>query len=158
MIKNVLKGIGIIIIAILQLAVLTKISILGAVPNLILIIAIALMLRNRPHEAFLIALLGGMILDIGSPLKFGVLTIIYLIILVLIYLLINKVSLIPNYFFTLLVFIGSFLIFNFLVSLFYSGSLHWEIVSDSIINTLWGILGLFLVQRFIKVEEKIKFF
>jgi len=155
MIKNILKVIGVIIVAILQLAVISKISILAVAPNLILIIAVALMLRNRPYDAFLIILIGGTILDIGSSLKFGILIIIYVIILILIYLLINRISLIPNYFFSLIVFIGAFLFFNTIISLVYSGSLHWEILSDSIINSFWGILALLLVQKYIKVEEKL---
>lgn len=155
MIKNILKVAGVIILAILQLAVISKISILGVAPNLILIIAIALMLRNRPYDAFLIVLIGGMILDIGSSLRFGILTIIYLVVLVLIYLLINRISLIPNYFFSFIVFIGALIIFNTIVSLFYSGLLRWEILSDAAINSLWGILVLLLLQRFVKVEEKL---
>jgi len=157
MIKNILKGIGIIILAILQLAVISKISILGIAPNLILIIAVALMLRSRPYDAFLIILIGGTILDIGSSLKFGILIIIYLVILILIYLLINRISLIPNYFFSLLVFIGAFLFLNTITSLVYSGSLHWEILSDSAVNSLWGILILLLIQRFISERKEITY-
>jgi len=142
-------------VAVLQLAVISKISILGIAPNLILIIAIVLILRNRPYDAFLIVLIGGMILDIGSSFKFGILTIIYLVVLILIYLLINRISLIPNYFFSLLVFIGAFLIFNTIVSLLYSGLLRWEILSDSAINSFWGILVLLFLQRFISERKEI---
>lgn len=143
-------------IAIVQLAIIAKLSIFGVVPNLIMIIAIGLMLRGRSYEAFLIALLGGMILDLGSPLSFGLLTLVYLAVLFLVYLLINKTSLIPNNLFSLIVFSSSFLAINTIISFVYSRSLSLGILYDSLINALWGFLVLFILQKLIKVEEKIE--
>ena len=156
MFKNILKILGIIVIAIVQLAIISKLSIFAVSPNLIMIIAIGLMLRGRSYEAFLIALLGGIILDLGSSLSFGLLTFVYLIVLFLIYLLINKTSLIANNLFSLILFFSSFLVINCLISLIYSRSLNLGIVYDSLINALWGLLVLFILQKIIKEQEKIE--
>lgn len=71
MFKNILKIIVILILAILQITLLPFLSVKGVWPNLILLTAIVLIILDFDSEAFLLAILGGLILDLASPLFFG---------------------------------------------------------------------------------------
>ena len=70
-VKTILKFLAIILLAIVQLTLLPLFAIHGVWPNLILILSLVLVLFNDDTDAFLTASLGGLILDLGSPLFFG---------------------------------------------------------------------------------------
>jgi hypothetical protein len=89
-IKTIVKAIIITILAIVQITLMSYFSIVGLWPNLIFILALVLVLTGAEPEAYLTASLGGLILDLASPLFFGFNTIILLIIVTLVKMLVNK--------------------------------------------------------------------
>jgi len=90
MLKNIFKITIILFLAILQIALMPFLSIKGVWPNLIMIITIILILLDLSPEAFLMAFLGGLILDLASPLFFGFNILMILAVTYLIKLFVNK--------------------------------------------------------------------
>ena len=88
--KTIIKAIIITILAIFQITLMSYFSIMGLWPNLVFVLALVLVLTGAEPEAFLTASLGGLILDLTSPLFFGFNTIILLIMVILVEMLVNK--------------------------------------------------------------------
>lgn len=154
--KNITKILGILIIVILQLALFSKFSILESFPNLIFIISIVLLLRDDLQDSFLVAVLGGLLLDLASPLRFGAYTILLVGILLFVYFVILKSMPVPNLFLIYLLFMGIFLFVNLVIFLIIGAVPNWQIVFDALINSLWGILIYLFLGRIIKPKEEIK--
>lgn len=156
MIKIILKIIAIIFLSLLQLAIFSKFSIFGAIPNLILIIAITLTFRGRFQDGFLVAGLGGMLLDLASPLRFGTYTLLFLIVLFLIHFFLLKVFPTPNLSTSFLIFTGSFIFVDLGIFLFIKTLPALEILPQALIGGLWGVLIYYLSWNIIKPKEEIK--
>ncbi|MEK7142701.1 MAG: hypothetical protein AAB785_00655 [Patescibacteria group bacterium] len=156
MIKYIVKILAILMLVILQIAIISKIAIWGIIPNLILILSICLILRDRFEDGFLVALLGGLMMDLSSSLHFGLFTLIFLAILAVIYFYLLKFFPAPNWLTSLLIFGGSFLLLDLIISLLV-GDWSWqEILKDIIINSLWGGIIYLIVQRIVQSKEEIK--
>lgn len=156
MIKTIFKILGILILVILQLSFIAKFSIFGAVPNLILILAITLVLRGHEQEGFLVAGLGGLFIDLASLQRFGIYTLIFLLLVFVINFYLLKAVPLPNLFISFLIFVGSFIFLDLIIFLSLKIGLSWQILIDAFINGLWGILIYVLVQRMIKPREEIQ--
>lgn len=156
MIKTIFKILGILILVIFELSLATKFSIFGAVPNLILILAIALVLRGREHEGFLVAGLGGLFIDLVALQRFGIYTLIFLLIVIVINYYFLKAVPLPNLFATFLIFVGSFIFLDSIIFLSVKMGLSWQILIHAFVNGLWGILIYGLIQRMIRPQEEIQ--
>ena len=71
MFRLILKIFFIILIALMQFVFMPILSIKGAIPNLILIGSLIFIILDFEMDAFYLAGLGGLILDLGSPTPFG---------------------------------------------------------------------------------------
>ena len=71
MIQNILKIFAIVIVAIVQVTFMPYLGIHGAWPNLILLLALIFVILDLDLEAWLVAGVGGLVLDFASPLFFG---------------------------------------------------------------------------------------
>ena len=118
MIKLLLKIFAILVLAIFQLALISKLTIWGAIPNLILILAITLVIKNRFFDATLVALVGGIILDLASPLRFGIYLFLFLLTLCLINFWLLRTIPAPNNLIVFFIFVGAFLFLDLAPFLF----------------------------------------
>lgn len=75
MIKNIIKILAIVIVALLQITLMPYLAINGIWPNLVLIAAILLLLFGYQKDAFYMAGIGGIILDLTGILPMGLNTI-----------------------------------------------------------------------------------
>lgn len=89
-IRNIIYILAIIFVAIIQITLMPYFSIFGLWPNLVLLLALILILNSADFEAFLVASLGGLILDLASPLFFGFNTLVLVLIVFLVKALIKK--------------------------------------------------------------------
>lgn len=112
MIKNIIKALIIISIGLIQILLMPYLAVYGVWPNLVLILAIMLLFFNADAEAFFSASLGGLILDLASPLPFGLITFIAFSLLLLIKILIIKFFNDLNIFIFVLVMAGALIIFD----------------------------------------------
>lgn len=87
---SILRVLGIILLGITQVTLMPYLSIYGAWPNLILLLALVLIFLNYIPEAYLVASLGGLILDLGSPLFFGFYTLVIIFLVFMNKILIEK--------------------------------------------------------------------
>jgi hypothetical protein len=79
MVKTLFKIILILLLVICQVTLIPHLQIFGAWPNLILILALVLTVAGLNENALLVASLGGLFLDLASPLIFGFYTLVLII-------------------------------------------------------------------------------
>ncbi|MDD3887211.1 MAG: rod shape-determining protein MreD [Patescibacteria group bacterium] len=77
--------ISLILLAFLQISFLPNFIILGSIPNLILIVAIAWCIAGNFKEAIFWGIAGGIILDLFSPFYFGIISLTNLAVISLVY-------------------------------------------------------------------------
>lgn len=155
MIKNVFQVLLIILLFILQITLLNKFSFFNAVPNLILIVSICLVLKQNLDLSIFIAGVGGLLLDLVSPIYFGFYTITYLLIILILNYFILKISQSPNRFIIYLIFV--------IVSIFIDSSLlvftkilpNWHLLLSGLINGIFGITIYLLIEKISPQEEEI---
>lgn len=155
--KDIIKIFGILILVILQLSIFTKISFLNTIPNLIIILSIVLVFRGLLRDGLLVAIIGGIILDVYSPLHFGLFTILAFTTCIIVNYIILKNIPAPNLLLILLFFICLFLIINLIIILVTGLLPGWQILVDSVVNAFWGILVYFIAGKIIKPKEEIEF-
>ncbi len=155
MIRTILKILAILLLAFVQFFLVSKISVLGVIPNLILILAIVLVLNNRFSDAILVALVGGLILDLGSPLRFGLYTFFFLAILLIIYFIILRSIPSPNNLTAFLIFSASFLFLDLGIFLSLGVWPSWPVLVWAIISGFWGLLFFVLLSPKIITNEEI---
>lgn len=157
MAKIILKILGILFLAIFQVAIIVKFSILGAIPNLILILAIALAFKNRFQDALLVVIVGGVVLDLASPMRFGIYIFLFLVILSLIHFLLLKTIPTPNYSIAFLIFTGAFLFLDLTIFLLIKTWPSWVVLPQAIISGFWAVLIYRFIASEISPKEEIKF-
>ena len=150
MVKIALKILLILILAVGQVALMTKFSIFGAIPNLVLVFAIALVIKNRFRDGLLVAFLGGLILDLSSSLWFGFYLFFMLVIIVAINFLLLRTIPAPNNLIVFFIYFASFLFLNLMIFLFARLWPTWFVLVDGLINSLWAIIIYVLVRSKIK--------
>ena len=156
MIKLSLKILAIVFLFIFQIAFFNKLTIWGSLPNIILILSLAFLLRNRFSDSLLIAVVGGLLLDLVSPLRFGVYILLFLSILFLLRFLILRMLPTPNLFWLYLIFCGAFFMMDLFILLFLRIWPSWMTAANIFINGLWGILIYLGVSHLMKVTEEFK--
>jgi hypothetical protein len=156
MLKTILKITGILLLVIIQLSLFDKFSFFGSVPNFIIIFAISLTLKGKWQDAILLGLIGGLLLDLASPLKFGIYMLLILLAITLINFLILRSLPTPKLLMSFFIMTGSFLMINLLISLLTFTWLGWTALIDAVINGLWGVVAYWALNKFIKTENEIK--
>lgn len=145
------------IATVLQVSFFSQISFLGGSLNLILVILLSWLYRDRQDVAFYWAIVSGVLLDLLSPTRFGL----YLFLLLLIYLF--------NYFLLRrFIFRKNLLIIFLLVffsSLIYDGWFLWQdgsstaakiILASAIINSLFTLFVKYWLDYYNRQKETIK--
>lgn len=154
--KNIIKILGILLLVILQLSFFSKLEILGTLPNLIYLVSISLVLLGFFGDSLLVAVFGGLLLDLASPLRFGIYTL--LIILTIFFL--DRIVLknIPglNWLLIFLIYLTTFLGLNLVIFLIIETMPNWQIIIDAVVNSFWGIIIYLILIKFIKHKEEIK--
>jgi len=156
MVKIILKILIILLLAIFQISLMTKFLIWGAMPNLILIFAIALVIKNRFYDALLVGFLGGFCLDLASSLWFGSYVFSFSAILIMLNFLLLKTLPPPNHFIVFLIYFASFLFLELLTFLFIGLWPSWFILIGVLINSLWAISIYILIQSKLIAKEEIQ--
>lgn len=62
----------------IQLGLVPHFGIIGSTPNILVIVLVAMMFSGRKNQAQLVVGLGGLLLDLFSPFRFGVYILLYL--------------------------------------------------------------------------------
>lgn len=153
MVKIALKILLILILAVCQIALVAKFSIYGAIPNLILVFAILLVIKNRFYDGLLVGFLGGLILDLSSSFWFGFYIFFFLLIIVAINFLLLRTIPSPNNLMVFLIYFASFLVLNLMIFLFARLWPTWLVLIDALLNSLWAIIIYVLIQSKIKEME-----
>lgn len=154
--KNLIKVLGILLLIILQFTFFSKLSILTFVPNLIFVISIVLLLRGFLSDSLLVAVFGGLFLDLASSFRFGFYTLIIILILLFLNFVILKNLPTLNLFLIFLIIFAIFIFIDLLMCLISHTMPTWQMFVDGLVNGLWGIVVYFILEKFTKQEE-IKF-
>jgi len=154
--KYFLNILAIIICVILQLALLSHLTIANASLNLILIVMLCFVFVSNFPIALLWAGLTGLILDLVSPYYFGL----YTIELVFIFLnsayLVFKIFHRPNFLVAFgFLFVFS-IIFDIAFGLMTEHAFSVLFFTDALYNGAVGLIIYFLLRRYLPTEEKIK--
>ena len=156
MIKILLRIFAIIFLVFFQLALMPKLTILGVIPNIVILLAIALVFKGRAQDGFLVAGVGGLLLDFVSPIRFGFYTFFFVGVLLAINFYILKIFPTPNLGVSFLIFMASIL----LIDLGFLGITKnfpaWQLIPQAIIGGFWGIFVYWLIENIIKPQEEIK--
>lgn len=141
--KTIFKVLAIISLAIIQITLIPYFGILGLWPNLIFLLSLTLILIGAKQEAYLAASLGGLILDLASPLFFGFYTLVLFGIVAIVQLLVDKFLGEVTVFIQVLVLILATVIFNMIFCL----TAHQFQITTFSINVLYSlILGLIMFR------------
>lgn len=140
-----------------QISLLPQLSFYGGTANLILLVIISLVLIKREKDAILWTIIGGTLLDLFSPIRFGVYLFILLIIYFLLTILIKKLLATPPWHFILFLFFLASIIFD-LLWLFYNKSIDFIIITaaNAVYNIILGGIIYYLIQYYYQPQEKIK--
>lgn len=156
MIKNILKFLIIIAVAVIQITLMPNLNIYGVWPNLLLILALLLIFFGAEPEAYLTASLGGLILDLASPLAFGFYTLTMVSLTVFVKFLVNKFLNEPNVPVIITILSLSILFMSTLESLL----AHNFILNLILINLLYGLfIGIIfyrVLSFWVDNQQKIK--
>lgn len=150
-------------IALIDLTLMPIFSVNGIFPNIVLIGALTFALTDYEEEAYLLAAVGGIVLDLGSSMPFGLNTIILVSLVYLVRLIITKyLPEINVVLLLIMIFIFSSvfaLIVNLLLSRFYG---YWILI-DGFYSAVLGLIFFLQLHRFhgqsqIKMEGKFEHF
>lgn len=155
--KDFIKIIGVFIVVILQLTIFSKISIFESIPNLIIILSVALVIRGLLRDSLLVAIAGGLLLDIASPLRFGLYTILTIVIILFIHYVVLKNIPAPNQLLIFIFYMAIFLVINLIIAAIIGAIPYWQMLIDSIVNGLWGIVVYLILAKIIQSKEEYKF-
>ncbi|KKQ73921.1 MAG: Rod shape-determining protein MreD [Berkelbacteria bacterium GW2011_GWB1_38_5] len=156
MTKTILKILFIIALGIFQLTLFNKIMFFDTIPNIIIILAVAFVLFGRSQEGFLIAAIGGLMLDISSTMKFGIYTILFLIEIIFINFYLLKILPTPKIIIAFFIFTSAVLFNDLGIHLFLKMLPSWQVVISAFISGVWGCLIYIFLQNVIKPKEEIK--
>lgn len=143
MIIRIIKILAILILAILQLTFVPLFGIQNAWPDLIMLVVLVLMFLEFDLESLLVAALGGLILDLASPLIFGYHVMILVIFAVFTKLLLSRFLTEPNTFIISL-FLGLCAILNDFIIMLVGRDFPW---TSLLINGFYSALVGFLLYR-----------
>lgn len=144
----------ILLASILQISFMPSLSLWHSFPNLILIFTVILIFNGRNREALYWAAIGGIILDLFSPSRFGIYLISLLVIYFVISYLVKRFFSDPNFLIAVGLFLISSAIFNII---FYIINPQWQIfLGDIIYNTIVGLIIYIALKNKLKVKDLIK--
>lgn len=156
MAKILLKIFAVFCLVIFQIAVMTKLTIWGTIPNLIILLAIAMVFRGRFQDGILLAGVGGLLLDLASPIRFGAYTMLFLAAIGIIHFYVLKIFPTPSLMVSFLIFAASILLIDLTLFLLLRNIPYWQLLPQAIFGGLWGIFIYWLVEKIIKPKEEIK--
>jgi len=152
--KTFLNILLVTIVVILETTLVPKMAIFGAFPNLVMLVILSLIFINRTRDALWWVLIGGVLLDLFSPVRFGAYTLSFVVIFFLAYYLVNYVFSEPSVFLAAGIFFISSLILNiiFLMYFHYFGLYFIE----AIYSTFVGCIVYGLIRYYYKQGEEVK--
>lgn len=156
MIINIIKVLSIIVLAFLQVTLMPYFGFQNIWPNLILLFAIVLMFLDFEVEGFLVACVGGLILDLMSPLFFGVNSAILISFVIITKLLLTKFLTDPN-----IIIIGIFLGLvafsnDLLIMLLVRNFIWLPVLANAFYSAILGLLIYRFFERWFKNQPIIK--
>lgn len=128
-----------ILVFIVQIAIAPNLTIKLAFPNFIFIVCIALALNFKFSESLFWAIVGGLLLDVYSPMRFGINTITLIVLSSIVYFIFNKFISQPIIPVVIVAFFVMSLLFDLVPYLLYSKDLKVYFF-DAIYNTAIGIV------------------
>lgn len=156
MIQNIFKIVVIIILAVLQLTLMPYLGFQDIWPNLILLAALALMILDFDIESLLVASVGGIILDLTSPLVFGVNTAILVVIVLVVKLLMTKYFTEPNIIILTFFFGLAAIIADCMVMLLTQNFIWLPVMVNGLYSAIIGLLLYRFFEQWFKRQSIIK--
>jgi hypothetical protein len=142
------KIVLIFILAVIQIMVMPRFGILGTFPNLIFILALVLVIYGAETDAFLVAGVGGFILDLASPMFFGFNVLINLSAITLTRFVINKFLTETSVFISILI-VG---LVSVLLDLFMSLVTHQFSLLGMLTNLFYSMIVGFIFYRILNIQ------
>lgn len=142
--NRIVQIILIIFIALFQIIIMPFLAFHGIWPNLILIFLVLLILNGFDKEGFLVAGIGGLMLDFASIYFFGFYTLILITIAIILFFLNQRYLNEPNFYLSLIILALCVVMFDSIL-LFLSPNLAWFMLSVNIIYSIviaWPIYHL----------------
>lgn len=146
----------IILAVILQTTLLPQIKLLGGMPNLVLLTVLTLIFINRFDEAIIWVIIGGILLDLTSPIRFGYYYFALLIIYFLIRLLIVRLFNNPSWIISAIFFLFASVLLD-CYWIYYDCSINTLtiILANAIYNIIFGLILYYLMQYYYLPQDKI---
>ncbi len=157
MIKTIFKIFLILILVILQVSLFEKLAIFEVVPNIILALGVSLLFLNLFNDAILVGGIGGLFFDITSRFYFGVNTLFFIAILLIIQVYILKIFPTPKILTSFILFLAIFLIYDIVTFSLLKTLPGWQIFLSSVINSAWAVAIYYLVKKLLSSQEEITF-
>lgn len=135
------------IIGILQLTLMPILQINGMIPNLILMGIVTLAIVDMYDDAFYLAMVGGLVLDLAGPIFFGFHTIVFVGFVLIIKYLLQKVFPEIN---IPLIFVITFLfaaLFSFLENLFLNRWPSYDLITYSTYSAFLSVIFFLILQK-----------
>lgn len=154
--NNIFKIATFVIVAILQITLMPILNIKGMFPDLILVGAIVLILADFEEDAFLLAALGGLILDLVSPFFFGFNTFIFVGFLFLIRFLAQKILPEINLLLIFVVTLVFVLFFGFLENVFLGRMPSLSILIYGVYSSIIGLVFFLFLEKYAVKSQVIK--
>lgn len=155
--KNLLHIFFIFFAVILQISLLPQIAIFGGYANLILLVMLALIFVGRNDEAIIWAGVGGLLLEITSPVHFGY----YFFPMIMIYLLVNflvkKLFTSPAWHLSMFFFFISSVLQDVIwIYLDRSLTTLLIILANAVYSAVLGVILYYFIDYYYHPKEKIK--
>lgn len=144
----------IILVVILQSTFVPKIIFFNSFPNLILIIALSLLFIRRTEEALWWGLIGGLLLDLISPVRFGIYTFSILTIFIIAYIITDRIFSDPTLPLSILLFFVASLLSNIIFFLLTFN--YYVLISEAIYSAVVGCIIYGLIKYYFQPKESIK--
>lgn len=152
-----IKILLIIALVILQMSLFSKFSFFSSIPNIIFLLSLTFLLRGFVRDSFLVGILGGLFLDLSSPLRFGIYTLFLAVNLLFIYFVVLKnIPEQPAIIIIFGIFLACFLFLNLMVALLGRFTPNWQLLVDAGLNALWGVIIYSILRKTLTGREETK--
>lgn len=145
----IIKLLSIIILVVIQITLMPYMAIYGTWPNLILLLALVLIIFGATTESFLVASLGGLILDLASSLFFGFFTIVLMILIFMAKILVSKYLNEATVLISGIILTLTAVIFDSILSLVVHHFSIIQILVNSVYSLVLGLVFYFVLRRYL---------
>lgn len=154
MVKVIFKIFLILILVILQVSIFEKLSFFEVIPNIILALAVSLLFLGFFNDALLVGGIGGLFFDLTSRFYFGINTLFFICVLLVIQFYVLKVFPTPKTYTSFFVFLIIFLSYEVTIFVIQKTFPGWQLIVSATINSLWAIIFYYIVKKLLYYQDE----